>query len=1464
MTIRVPAGSGRRFAWTDRTSGFLDLHADLCGEGLHTGGYVRGNTTCLCDFFLCEEGYADIWRSNALWTDVRPEGCRIHFPESGPGRKPLPDLEISLLLDEQALFVSLSGADGVYPGLLFPEGSTVSRAGHMDSGAWKEVPGTGVFVWSDGFGRAMASEFPFTLDVPDRRTCIVRHGHPQATDFSVYIVFEDTCEGAERKAVRLARDRGIFNHREKIEAFLDSCAIFTGDARFDSAVRWAHFTGWMMVCSRQPAHPLLWAALPWQRESWGRDTCVSLAGTLLAGGQFGEGRQVLSGLAHHQCRDASSPHYGRIPNCVYRDGRTIYNSADASLLFVRSVWEYIQYTGDLGLADELAPALDVIIDSSCARCDSRGFLIHGDSETWMDTEIDGSIAWTPRGDRACEIQALWYTALRIAVRFARREGDAIKMRQRDELSMRLRQSFRALFWCGDRNALADHLPPGPTGEWLKDFRVRPNQLFAITASSILDEEEWLLDAPLREAIMETVNRELINPHGLYTLSPDDPLFHPFHEESPRHHKDVSVHNGTIAPWLTGAYIEASVSLPATRHAACLPVSADALLRNTARQILEIGVPGTLSGSIQARSIDGEPLCTGAYSRTWGLAEFIRVLWQQVTGFAPRLDEHRIVFAPHLPARVDNWSAVAVFGPGWKMDISIVRERPSVLKSTLVWTAEGDSLPLLEVNGHSIIPGVPLTVWTGSSAGQQAQFSHVLPRNLFPEHWIVDAFPPHELDNPWCGALHQDRYLESLLRAGKLRAHHGGGTNAAALEWFFDGDHFRSSLPASGLQGARWTATHTDFALWAPTARSVTLVLYRDGSSGEACAWHPMTRLSDSLVWVHTLEGDLHGMYYRYRVLVHGVVRETADPFALASGVNGERSMVLDPRMTDPSGWENVRPPSLARPNEAVIYELHVADATSSPSWTGSESLRRTYRGLVEKGTYRESSSGRVVPTGFDHFRSLGITHVQLLPVADFTSVDETRCNDASYAGQLRGGLFNWGYDPWSHRVPEGSYATNPWNGCVRIRELKELIKAFADSGIGVILDVVFNHVPDAPRHPLSVCVPGYYFRLDSYSGAGDDTASERPAFRTYMIDSLVWWLREYRVAGFRFDLMGLHDIATMNAIAGALCAIKSDVLLYGEGWLMYHGHKMVGAAMTESRKLPAYGFFNDAFRCAVKGSSFWAEEGGYVHDGRRLESVKFGLVGTMYHPEVHNRLVEGTVNCNPWGTRTGVSVNYTEVHDNFTLYDKLSLVEQGKSEAWYERLQRMAIALVLFSQGIPLLHAGMEFMRTKEIPSDIMAEHSSALCDVAWTHDKSRAFCHNSYTLCDRLNGLDWTRCADKQELVQYVRALIEVRKSHPLFLLETAEEVLHHVRFSDVAVRSAPLQPLPLAWILAGGKDLGDSWDRACIVVNPGFEDAWALLPASAPDMAWHPVLDARRPGDPSGRESVIPPKTLYLYAEF
>lgn len=1534
MNIRIPRGQDRRIAYTDRKNGYIELSSSSASSA--SDGYFRGDRQYLSDFFIeaaCAGGAAKavLYRTNARWTDVRPEGFSVAFERCG--------LSVSLLLDEQAFCLSLGGgahdapADGergsdregaeaagqgpaepgtgvgLVLGSLFTAlpASSGARRETRPSAAWVCARREGITVWKHPSGIAVASASPFALDAAGTDRIVLR---PDDTAVPLYVAFgtdgspepagadgaSPAPGAAEEQAFSLARTAAIGAHRAKIDAFFTGFKSDSGNAEFDAAVRWAQFSGWMLVTD-DPG-PGIWAGLPWFRDNWGRDTFIALPGILLVSGRFAEAREVLVGFARHQMRDQASPDWGRIPNRYRGAGDVIFNTADGTLWFIRSLWEYVQYSGDTAILAELRDTVDLALEADATRrTDGHGFLLHGDADTWMDARIRGKEPWSARGDRACDIQALWYTALRIGARIARFLGDGNRAAARDALADKVRDSFRRFFWDADRNAVADCLPPGGHGEWLRDFRVRPNQLFAITAPSILGHEtgeDELLDPAQRLQVLENVRRELVSPFGLFSLSPDDPLFHPKHENPGAYHKDAAYHNGTIWVWNSGPYVSASVAGSGSLASATLQTVSDALLRNQALMIHRYGCAGTLSENIHAEpGADGNPVLSGTFSQAWSVSEFARNVYQDIIGFRPRLADLRIEMKPHLPAGVDRWSAEVPFGPGWYLAVELERCHNrgfSGIDCRLVWNVPGaaggsgsetaGAVPALSVNGAAIRPGVPVELFFAHTDGERGLKPPVRRTDgaSAGPAWFTEQFPARDFAPEWCGAVHQKDYLERLVLGGRMKSPTGGGANAAALEWLFDSASFRLKYHTRLALGALWSSTRTVFRLWAPTARAVSLVLYPDGTDSPPSAIIPMVRGTEQTgsagVWEVPVPGDLHGTYYRFRVQAHGIIRDSADPYSRACGVNGLRSMVCDFSRTNPEGWDTARSPSLVSPNDAVVYEVHVADISSSPAWSGDPVLRRTYRGACAEGT---SLDGR--PTGFDHIRSLGVTHLQLLPIFDFSSVDERRALDHSYGEQLVYGKFNWGYDPGNYFAPEGSYSSDPYDGTVRVRELKQLILACCRNGLGVIMDVVFNHVPAAQYHPLGICVPGYYFRVDSYAGCGDDTASERSMFRQYMVDAVCWWLSEYKLSGFRFDLMGLHDVETMNEIRASLQKLRPDVLVYGEGWDMYRGGKMVSASMREARKMPGIGFFNDALRCGIKGPAFKPEEGGFIHNGSHREAVKFGLVGTVYHPQVHNRDVDGTANPNPWTDRTAASINYTEIHDNSTLYDKLVLVENNRDEAYYERLQKTALGIVILAQGVPVIHAGMEFMRTKEIPADILAKHPG-LYDLYWTADRRRAFSHNTYNLSDRINALDWQRCAEKRSVVDYVRTLIRIRKDHPLFRLRTGAEVGSCIQFLEPAaeqllpmIRPAGEQmhwtekpgPSVLAWRIDAGTSL-DSWRSACVIVNPSCEAVRFTLPECAEGARWHLVLDGEGgSGDAaSGAEVSVAAKALYLYAEF
>ncbi|QSF45429.1 type I pullulanase [Paenibacillus tianjinensis] len=530
-------------------------------------------------------------------------------------------------------------------------------------------------------------------------------------------------------------------------------------------------------------------------------------------------------------------------------------------------------------------------------------------------------------------------------------------------------------------------------------------------------------------------------------------------------------------------------------------------------------------------------------------------------------------------------------------------------------------------------------------------------------------------------------------------------------------------------GLSYTPAQSAFCLWAPTAFEAEVVLYESWQEAEG-EHLPMTRDVRG-VWRLKVAGDLDGKFYTYRVRVGEQWNEAADPYARAVGVNGDRGAILDLRKTDPERWTDGKPP-LADPVDSVIYELHLRDLSVHPA--SGITHKGQYLGLAEEGT---RGPGGIL-TGLDHIAGLGVTHVQLLPIYDYAteSVDETRLSQPHY---------NWGYDPKNYNAPEGSYATDPYVPAVRIRELKTMIQALHDNGLRVIMDVVYNHVYDGFRVNFTKLVPGYYLRykpdgsLSNGSGCGNDVASERLMMSRFIVESVLYWAREYHIDGFRFDLMGLIDIETMQEVRRRLDEIDPSILTIGEGWIMdteLAPSRL--ASQSNADVLPGIGHFNDGFRDAVKGNIFRYEEPGFIGGmGGLEEAVKTGITGGVVYGQATGQFADEPQQC----------VNFVECHDNHTMWDKIVLSSEGVSDSRREAMHRLASAMVLTSQGIPFVHAGQEFMRTKD-------------------------GVENSYKSPVEINRMDWERCAAHTSDVAYMRRLIALRKAHPAFRLRTAEEI--------------------------------------------------------------------------------------------
>lgn len=538
--------------------------------------------------------------------------------------------------------------------------------------------------------------------------------------------------------------------------------------------------------------------------------------------------------------------------------------------------------------------------------------------------------------------------------------------------------------------------------------------------------------------------------------------------------------------------------------------------------------------------------------------------------------------------------------------------------------------------------------------------------------------------------------------------------------------FDEKYAYDGQLGAIYDPAKTILKLWAPTAVEVELEVYPDTDPASEVAERLAMRETDRGVWELLLPGDHKNLVYTYRLtFANGLVNTACDPYCRAVIANGGRSVVLDPEDVRIDDFHRL--PRFSSLLDAVIYELHIRDLSISPD--SGITHKGKFLGVVEAGT----KFGEF-PTGLDYLKSLGITHLQILPMFDYTSVDELHSDNA----------YNWGYDPLNFNVPEGSYSTDPRDPVKRILELKTMIKQLHEAGIRVIMDVVYNHVFDVKLQNLNLTVPGYFFRYDDQgqlsngTGVGNDTASERAMMRQFILRSIVYWLTEYHLDGFRFDLMGIHDIDLMNEIRHVVDQTDPSAILLGEGWDLptpIPGNRK--ANQKNAYKMPGIAHFNDSMRDLVKGSVFNFEETGFITGRRKLEHLLYlNIIGGGNLP--------GHL---PKYNSPDKIIQYVEAHDNLTMYDKLMKTNPFESMGRTIRRHTLGTAIVLLSQGIPFLHGGQEFLRTK-------------------FGDE------NSYKSPDKINQFDWKRAAQMTQSVDYVKGLIQLRKNHHLFRLQTNLEI--------------------------------------------------------------------------------------------
>lgn len=598
------------------------------------------------------------------------------------------------------------------------------------------------------------------------------------------------------------------------------------------------------------------------------------------------------------------------------------------------------------------------------------------------------------------------------------------------------------------------------------------------------------------------------------------------------------------------------------------------------------------------------------------------------------------------------------------------------------------------------------------------------------------------------------------------------------------------LVCSGVDAQQQTSTMTTFneltytpeqslfKVNAPgTAQGVMLRIYDDATEEEAVKTVDM-ELTGENVWTATVRGDLNGKFYTFQLREDTTLRdETPGVFAKAVGVNGKRGAIIDLDATDPEGWDEDTRPKIAMPNDLVIYEMHHRDFSAHPS-----------SGLENKGKFLALTEQKAL----DYLTDLGINAVHLLPSFDYASVDETRLDEQQY---------NWGYDPVNYNVPDGSYSTNPYDPSTRIREFKQMVAALHKAGIRVILDVVYNHTFDIEGSNFQLTWPDYYYRKNADgtysngSGCGNETASEKPLMRQFMIESVRYWIDEYHVDGFRFDLMGVHDIETMNAIRKEVDKIDPTIYIYGEGWSAgscAYPEEML-AVKANMKKLPRIGAFCDDMRDGLRGPFNNNREGAFLAGiPGNEESVKFGIAGAIDHPQVD--MAKVNYSNVAWAADPSQMIAYVSCHDDMCLVDRLLTSVKEITEEELIRLDLLAQTAVFTSQGVPFMLSGEEMLRNKK-------------------------GVHNSYNSPDSVNVLDWDNLERYPQVYDYYKNLIKMRRNHPAFRMGTAGMVRRNLNFLRTENKRV------VAFHI-NGTMAGDSWSDIIVILNSNKKPVTVAIP--------------------------------------
>ncbi|MFV0484018.1 MAG: type I pullulanase [Bacteroidales bacterium] len=589
-------------------------------------------------------------------------------------------------------------------------------------------------------------------------------------------------------------------------------------------------------------------------------------------------------------------------------------------------------------------------------------------------------------------------------------------------------------------------------------------------------------------------------------------------------------------------------------------------------------------------------------------------------------------------------------------------------------------------------------------------------------------------------------------------------------------------------GVSYSPEKTTIKVWAPSASKIELRLFNKELYDEPIFIENLTG-QDKGIWCIEIDRDLEGMYYDLVVKNGKWHKETLDIYAKAVGTNGRRGQIIDLQKTSPEGWSEDKGPLVDSINNCIIYETHVRDFSIDES-SGIEH-KGLFIGVSEEGT----KTPKGATSGLDHILELGITHLHLLPIFDFKSIDERFSNEQ----------YNWGYDPKNFNVPEGSYSTDHKDGSTRIRELKQMIKTLHDKGIGVVMDVVYNHTGYSDHSVFNLIEPGYFYRhwdngtLSNGSGCGNEVASERPMVRKFIIDSIRYWASEFHIDGFRFDLMGLIDLETMREVRRCVDTINPNIIIYGEGWTADKTPlpKEYQASKYNVGLLDRVSVFNDNFRDAIKGRPN-PNELGFVSGNKSIEEpIKFGIVGATYHPQ----LSFGYINSPAYAQTPCQTISYMSCHDNYTIYDQLKIQLPKEDDSKLAQRIKLAMATIMMSQGVPFIHAGTELLRSKQ-------------------------GVENSYRSPDSINKIDWNRKDTFPEVTEYLKNIIQLRKNHPAFRIRKIEELQRNLSFNGFHI------PGVVAFYLLNNTNK-DSWRSILVILNnnetpikiPVSNGTWQLM---------------------------------------